>query len=1168
MSSAVPLHILLLGPPDIRWEGKPLKFSRRIQRALLFYLAVEGQVSREALQELFWPSETFHERSNANLRVNLARLRKDLPSDEILRTNKDTLWLNEDQVLIDAVDFLEQVDQPLRFTSQFPSSTLLPEPMVSQLRRAAEMWRSPRFLQGFSISENNPYLERWLENAAWRFNDTYQRVLTSLAGHFAAAGDYSAAIQWADAALDIDPWLENLHIQKIQWLLALNRTNAVLNTIQGLQDQYARENEEIPEELAARFHSIRRQIISYDKNSASEDWPGRLLVQVPLVGRRNELLKLQTAFRRGGIAIIWGETGSGKTRLAYELHRSLQPKPRLLVMNANQGENGLPFHPWIDALRRSISQEEWQNLAPHWRQQIARLLPELALSSDSESTPQNIPPELQPGMLYDALYQTLLMISRHQRVLIVLDSAQWCDSETMLVLAYLVRRRFFTEHGLLVITARHEVQGSPLEAFLDQQSRSAYFNQMDLPALNMAEAEELALQVLDRPAAAGLLERLLADTGGIPLFLLETLYALLEYTPSTMPARITDKIPVGGSIHSFLRGRIENLSLAARQVVEAAAVFESEFDPSLLAALTLANPESIIQGLDELHQAGLIRPVTDGSRPTYIFVYGQMREVIRWGMGPARLRLLHLRAAHVIEEQPDGTVPSLTTLARHYEAAGEWLPAIQSWVKAGLLAHAQFSAEDAVVAFQAADRLVQHDHHNLPENLLDSMYSRWGEIAFNQIDADQMEHIYTRLIQLGEERQSALLLGNGLSGLATLYWLRKDPVRSMEMFQRADYHLQQLNDPAMLVRLYSRQGWYLVGEMRYDEAITLLERARQLVTGEDDPQMIEQRAVIEYRLGMAYNMTGWPLKAQEIALLSLSHDQTPAQMYGHLVMTGAKFYLGEYVAALEHIRLGIKLARSMNSVHLTGYLMNYRLRAELALGQIDTVWSGLPDVFEFALKNHINEIAAYVQMVKGDVYRLLGDFSGAAAFYRAGMEASAGKWDSLMGRLKLGTALALNGEVAEGLRLVDETLAQARQVNMAAVYLPGLSRRAALLMRVGRPDEAIAVLDEYHALFTERHFGLHAYVDGWVRCQVGLQRGDLEEARRQAEVAFQQARRTGNPFWEVEALHLRKLCGAMDAVGTARGRELLALIDRRTRHPDLRRLAEAYLQRARAAQSA
>ena len=581
--------------------------------------------------------------------------------------------------------------------------------------------------------------------------------------------------------------------------------------------------------------------------------------------------------------------------------------------------------------------------------------------------------------------------------------------------------------------------------------------------------------------------------------------------------------------------------------------------------MTLFDQDSIARGLDELQQAGLIQTLPDGSQPGYKFIYGQMHEVMRWGLGPARLRLLHLRAARAIEEQPAQTVQSATMLARHYEAAGETQSAIRHWVTAAMLARSHFSIEDALDAFGSAERLAQRDHHSLPENELNHFYTHWGETASDQQDLDLMEHIYSRMVELGEERQSALLLGNGLGGLATLYALRKEPLRSMEMFQRAANHLQQLENSFALANLYNRQGWYMVTQMRYDEAAVLLEKARQLAGVTDIPQVAEHRAVIEYRLGMVYNLVGNPPKAQEIALLSLSHDQSPAQGYGHLVMATAKFYLGEFVASLEHARLGIKLARSMNSMYLTGYFLIYQLRAELALGHIDRIWSRLPDVLELATANQFREILSFIQLIRGDIYHLLGELSGAADCYRAGLETSTGRWDSMLCQFSLGSNLAEAGQVEEGLRQVDESLKQARQFNLGIVFLPGLGSRANLLAQAGRFDQALAQLDEYRDLYGERRFAANDYVDSRVRCLVWLQRGDLVEARRQGELAVQYSRRIGNPFWELEAFHLLKRGGPLDADAQTRVRELLALIDHHTRHPDLRHLAETYLQRTRAA---
>jgi hypothetical protein len=72
------LSLRFLGPPEVRYQGQPLKFRSRKELALLIYLVIEGgHHSREKLIAFLWP-DSDREHGQASLRNTLARLRQNL----------------------------------------------------------------------------------------------------------------------------------------------------------------------------------------------------------------------------------------------------------------------------------------------------------------------------------------------------------------------------------------------------------------------------------------------------------------------------------------------------------------------------------------------------------------------------------------------------------------------------------------------------------------------------------------------------------------------------------------------------------------------------------------------------------------------------------------------------------------------------------------------------------------------------------------------------------------------------------------------------------------------------------------------------------------------------------------------------------------------------------
>jgi tetratricopeptide (TPR) repeat protein len=584
----------------------------------------------------------------------------------------------------------------------------------------------------------------------------------------------------------------------------------------------------------------------------------------------------------------------------------------------------------------------------------------------------------------------------------------------------------------------------------------------------------------------------------------------------------------------------------------------------LLEKVTLFDAETVAQALDELQRAILIKPSTETCRMAYRFIHGMAHDVIAKEQGPARLRLLHLRAAHALETNGKGLDRLEVLLARQYEQGGDPVTAIGYWLKAAQQARGMLAIGEALAACESAERLVQRLDGDLPADMLYRLYGLWGELAAGQRDTAQMAKVYSRMLSVGEDCQDTLLMGSALSGLAELASLQNEAGRAQDLFQRAAFYLQQIAEPTPLVQLYIRQGEHFLRIMRYSEAIEILEIACAAADESDQSHLQEARSNAEYQLGMAYNMTGWPLKAQKIALRSLRQDKSPAMMYGHLVMSNAKYYLDEHLASLEHARLGRQIALSLGNLGTGGNFLVCQTRAELAMGQVDAAWEHCQQAISEARSQKHFELLSSALCVQGDIYRLLGDTGRAIRTYRSAMEAGIGSWDSLTTQHHLAIALLDLGQVEEGLVQAEEAYLRSRQLGLEAVAIQALTSLSMLLALANHPEHAAACQEEWNRQYGQRHFITSEIVEGWTLNPAGGLRSVSMACEDQAELTIQRARQRSNPWWELHGYRRLNRCSQLDDAARARVWDLLDGIKRQVRHPDLSGLVEAYWKENRA----
>ncbi|HUY37779.1 MAG TPA: AAA family ATPase, partial [Candidatus Binataceae bacterium] len=267
-----------------------------------------------------------------------------------------------------------------------------------------------------------------------------------------------------------------------------------------------------------------------------------------LIGRTPELLELRTALAdaiagRGGLLMLGGEPGIGKTALADEISTEAAARGAQVAWGRCSEDSGAPaYWPWTEILRGLLRDRDRNSLGAilgDRAAQLSALIPEFATSAPypagAESAPQatglgSNEPADQRFRLFDSIATLIAAIARDRPLLIVLDDAHDADPASLLLLRFVARgvRRLPL---LIVVTYReNELRLDPKRA----ESLAGLRREGATIVLTGLGAPEVALFVQSRMAGApdaSLVAELRKVTEGNPFFLSEIVRLLAAEGP-------------------------------------------------------------------------------------------------------------------------------------------------------------------------------------------------------------------------------------------------------------------------------------------------------------------------------------------------------------------------------------------------------------------------------------------------------------------------------------------------------------------------------------------------------------------------------------------------------------------------------------------------------------
>lgn len=1090
-----PVRIHLLGGFLLEQGHRALPpIPSRTGRSLFAYLAVhaERHHTRSRLAGLFWPDlpegKARRRLSQALWQIQDA-LSEAVGESPYLLSHGDTLAVNRAAPYWLDVEQFEATLDAVGPVDMGPETRVL---AISVLQSAVELYAGD-FLAGF--------YDDWITFEQERLRERYLDALTLLIELLTASGDHQAALVYARRLANHDPLREEAHRAVMRLCFLLGRTSDALQQYERcravLDDELGLEPSTEIQELHARI--MRSIETGAERTQDAAAVPlFRTGETVPFVGRRTERARLidhiELAMRgQGGVVIVEGEPGVGKTRLVHEAVGDAAWRGfEVLWGNSREAHSTRPYGtlldalvPWLTPLR---AEQLSQRLEPIWLHSIARLDPRLEdlLGGGGLHRPLKAAEESQ--RMREAVVRMLLAVARSAPTMFVIDDVQWADHETLALLSD-ISEHLAADRILVVATSRRDESRARTEVWdtLRLVDGAAGLGRIIVEPFTLFDLNELVHRsVAVGSVARGFAIRLFEDTGGNPLFALETLRALHDQGRLD-PSRASEDpraLPITANVERVIETRIALAPPEQLAVLRTVAANGAEIDQETLARAVESERAVTLDALAQLLARGLLRDV-DGR---FDFQHEQIRRVVEREMpGPVRRRV-HTHLAAAIEQ----THPTDTErLAYHFVEANVPERAIRYLTLAGDRALSLHAYATALQHFgRAADLadsagLTPEAHRVLLLNVelcLDVLgrrdeqstaLDRLVELAADPADRAEVERRRAWLYAHSDRFAEAEIAARTAASLAEAAGNERVHVLALTVLATAVRwsgraalavpHLEAAvrlihDDPAAEADVRCALGQTLAEAQRYAAAQRELRRARKLAAAVGD-RRTEAEALGE--LGVVALEQGKPRRAEAALNEALTHCRSMGHRHGegrHLVnLANLLFIDGRVSEALTHYDDASRVFRDLrNSRGEAIVLINAASVRHIVLGDDDRAGRDARQALEWFRAMGERKGEAQCMDVLGGIALRRGDLESASESFTAGLRALSEEPDAWL-EVQLQRSLAGveldSGQANEALAQLDRALDLCHRSGVAFGAQVQVSRARALL-ELDRPADA------------------------------------------------------------------------------------------------------------------
>jgi len=433
----------------------------------------------------------------------------------------------------------------------------------------------------------------------------------------------------------------------------------------------------------------------------------------PLVGREHELAVLEASLSalgegRGGVVVLRGEPGAGKSRLVAEARRRPgTDRVRWLEGRALSFGRHLSYWPFIEIVKTCCAIEGTDTEAQAWTKledtardlfgtRAPEIVPYLAtvlaleMSGEHEQRLNFLDTQALGRQVFLSMHQLFQQLAQRRPLVLVMEDWHWVDNSSIALGEHLVP--LAGSHPVTFWFVTRADPGEPasrVRQVAESQDVGVPFQEIALTPLGDAQSGALVDHLVAH-LPESVRGQIVRRTEGNPFFIEEVVRALIAdgtlvkgADSGWRLARPIAALVLPDTVQGVIAARIDRLEDGVKNVLKLASVIGRSFFLRILEAIAGAG-ESVEGALGQLEHAELVRMRQRLPELEYIFKHALVQEAAYGSILAERRRVIHKSVAQALERLFADRIDEFTSvLAYHYALAEDWEKAQAYLFKAG-----------------------------------------------------------------------------------------------------------------------------------------------------------------------------------------------------------------------------------------------------------------------------------------------------------------------------------------------------------------------------------------------------------------------------------------------------------------------------------------------------